>query len=335
MSVPIPPYPMLLTPVLVPKVWGGRSLASLGKALPAATLIGESWELSDLDESIAGAASRSVVANGPLAGKTVRDACQAWGKALLGEARTAVGGGFPLLTKFLDAREHLSVQVHPSPAYASAHPESHLKTESWTVVAAEARTELFIGIKPGTSRDDLARCIAEGTVPDAMVRLPAVVGETHLLPSGTCHALGAGIVVAEIQTPSDTTFRVYDWTREYNRAKRELHIDQALECIDFDARPTPVRLDDGAKQGRVVTTDMFTVDELRLSCEELPIAGSAANRPIVITVLATMGGSVRDDLTGTEVEFRAGSTVLVPASIADRCVIASGPGTRLLRTTVL
>ncbi len=333
--MPPSPYPMLLTPVLVPKVWGGRSLDALGKNLPPETLIGESWELSDLDESIAGAASRSVVTNGSLAGQTVRDASHAWGQALLGEATPAKGGGFPLLTKFLDAREHLSVQVHPSPAYASAHPESHLKTESWTVVAAEAGSELFIGIKPGTSRDDLARCITEGTVPDVMVRLPAVVGETHLLPSGTCHALGAGIVVAEIQTPSDTTFRVYDWTREYKRPQRELHIEQALECIDFDARPTPVRLDDGAKQGRVVTTEMFTVDELRLSCEEVPIAGSANNRPIVITVLATMGGSVRDDQSGSEVEFRAGSTVLVPAALAGRCVIAAGPGTRLLRTTVL
>lgn len=332
------PSPLTLTAMLREKVWGGDRLADLGKPVASGARIGESWEVADLSAEVAGVESRSVIAMGPLAGKTLHDAMELWGGDLLGRARATASGDFPLLTKYLDAREHLSVQVHPSPAYAAAHPEAHLKTECWMVIEAQSDSDLFIGIKPGVTREQFAAHLRAGTVPEVMVRRRARVGEAHLLPSGTCHALGAGVVVAEVQTPSDTTFRVYDWVREYARPERELHIDQALECIDFSptTEPPPVtRLDDGAREGRLVTTDMFVVDELHLSCEERKAAGEHGDAPVVLMVLATSGGSVRDEHTHTETPFETGTTLVLPASIVSRCMIAAGPGTKILRSTVL
>ncbi len=334
----ISPYPLTLTPMLRDKVWGGSSLSALGKPIAPGATIGESWELADLPAHIAGDESRSVIATGLLEGETIHDAMELWGNDLLGSASPTPLGNFPLLAKYLDAREHLSVQVHPSPAYAKAHPEAHLKTECWMVVAAQSDAELFIGIKPDISREAFAEHIKAGTVPEAMVRVPARVGDAYLLPSGTCHALGAGVVVAEVQTPSDTTFRVYDWAREYGRPKRELHIDQALECIDFSPTvklPPVTRLNDSAREGRLVTTDTFVVDELAMSCEERPAVDEHEDAPIVLMVLSTMGGSVRDTKRGLETPFETGTTILLPASIAGHCVIAAGPGTKILRSTVL
>ena len=152
---------------------------------------------------------------------------------LFRSSKLTPAGGFPLLVKYLDAREHLSVQVHPSPDYAKSHEGAHLKTESWLILDADEGAMLYKGLKPGTSGADLQRAIESGTVPDLLIAEPAVVGQCHTLPSGTVHALGAGVLVAEVQTPSDTTFRVYDWAKEYGRDGRELHIDQALECADL------------------------------------------------------------------------------------------------------
>ena len=125
--------------------------------------------------------------------------------------------------------DNLSVQVHPDDAYVRRHPEARLKSEAWHILDAQPGSVIYAGLKPGVDRDSFAQAIEDGTVVDKLVAIPAVPGECHYLPSGTCHALGAGVLVAEVQTPSDTTFRVWDW----GRTSRELHIEQALECIDF------------------------------------------------------------------------------------------------------
>ncbi|MCC5822201.1 MAG: class I mannose-6-phosphate isomerase [Phycisphaerales bacterium] len=332
MNPPTPPVPqpLPLVPLLKSKVWGGRRLQTLGKALPPSENVGESWELADLATTSAsgggGDPARTVIASGPLAGRSLHEAMDQWGAGLIDEHRRTTEGDFPLLVKYLDAREHLSVQVHPSPGYAAEHPGAHLKTESWFVVAAEPGAELFIGLQPGVTRNDLARAIEGGTVPDLLQRRRAVPGECHTLPSGTVHALGAGVLVAEVQTPSDTTFRVYDWTREYGRAKRELHIEQALACASFDEPPAPVAA--GGERSVVATTEFYTMEVVRAHCKGVPVGGTG---PVVVMVTKTMGAAIASKTNAwPEVTLEAGRTCLIPAACAEDAVLRCGPDTEMV-----
>jgi mannose-6-phosphate isomerase len=328
------PSPLVLTPILLPKVWGGRRLGALGKPLPDGP-VGESWELADLPATAAsgagGHAARSVIAGGgALAGRTLHDAMAAWGPALLGGASPSREGGFPLLVKYLDAREHLSVQVHPDAAYAAAHPGAHLKTESWYIVAAEPGSELFIGLKPGVTRNDLARAITDGTVPARMRSRPAIPGECHTLPSGTVHALGAGVLVAEVQTPSDTTYRVYDWTKEYDRPVRELHIEQALACASFDEPPAAVAA--SGERSVVARTEFYTMEVVRAHCKAVAVGGGG---PVVVMVTRSMGAGVASRSNAwPEVTLSAGQTCLIPAACADDAILRCGPDTEMVLATI-
>ncbi|MDF1870767.1 MAG: class I mannose-6-phosphate isomerase [Phycisphaerales bacterium] len=340
-------YPLVLEPILKEKVWGGRKLAAFGKKLPEGAMIGESWELADLSSTSAsgggGDAAISVIRNGAMQGKTIRHAISAWGEGMLGGAKLSAEGGFPLLVKYLDAREHLSVQVHPSPAYAAEHSSAHLKTESWFVLDADEGAVIYKGLKEGVTRADLQSTIENGTVPEVMRSEAAVVGACHTLESGTVHALGAGVLVAEVQTPSDTTYRVYDWASEYGREGRELHIEQAVECASFEAPSVGVSADlsiSSAKMGmggppkmgsvrtRVSGTDFYTMDVLSASCSEVSLVEGDQKGPVVLMVPKTMGASLASRSGGfDEVILEAGQTVLVPAGIASDCVLRAGPGT--------
>ena len=280
------PHLLELEPILKPKVWGGRRLAGLGRALPASTPIGESWEIADLAATAAsgggGGSARSRIASGPLAGRTLADALALWGPACLGSASLSGAGGFPLLVKLLDAREDLSVQVHPSPAYAASHPGAHLKAECWFVLDAAASAEgtpaaIYAGLAPGVSASDLVEAVAArepGRVPAALRRIEVKPGEMYFLPSGIVHALGAGVLVAEIQTPSDTTFRVYDWEHELGRLGRELHLDEALACLIDDAAPVRTTADDGV----LVDQPEFGVELVRAGT---PIAPADSIRAVL------------------------------------------------------
>lgn len=322
------PYPYVLTlgPILKEKVWGGRRLERLGKALPSEARVGESWEVADLHATSTsgggGEAARSVITNGPLAGRTLHDAMTLWGDALLGHAHPTPAGGFPLLVKFLDAQEHLSVQVHPSPGYARAHPEAHLKTECWYIVEAEPGSVIFKGVKPGVSREDFGAALrlgqGEGVV-DLLASVPAVAGDCHNLPSGTVHALGAGVLVAEVQTPSDTTFRVYDWAKEYGRAGRELHVEQALDCIDFAPAESSVRAGPGVRRAELVRTEFYTVTVLSDGYEGHASAGCCA-------ALVCLDGNAR---VGDSVALERGGVAVLPATSTEHVEVV---GTALLLT---
>src|SRR5690554_2921364 len=148
----IAPYPLLLNPILKPRVWGGRRLESLGKALPPGENVGESWEVADLPESIEN--GRNIIINGPLAGLTLREAMDRDEKTILGRARRTPEGGFPLLIKFLDARENLSVQVHPDENYARKHPEAQLKSEAWVIIDVDPPGLIYRGVKPHVTRQE-------------------------------------------------------------------------------------------------------------------------------------------------------------------------------------
>lgn len=313
------PYPLIFAPILKDKVWGGRRLEAFGKQLPTGMLIGESWELADLASTSAsgggGGSAHSVIVNGPLAGKTIRDALNLWGAALLGPTKPTADGGFPLLVKFLDARENLSVQVHPSPSYAALNFGCNLKTECWMILAAEPGAVIYKGIKPGVTREMFARHIESNEVANDMIAVPAVVGECHNLPSGTCHALGGGVLAAEIQTPSDTTYRVYDW----GRTGRELHIEQAMACIDFGPPPPAARVPSGMARGRLVTTEFFEVDSLtitKLGCSPLAMGSRA-------TVVTMLEGHADLRAGGGSTLICAGQTALVPAAIAESATLCA------------
>ena len=226
--------PFLLEPILVGKPWGGRRLAEFGKNLPPDELIGEAWEVADLDpEATPVDDPVTRVASGPCQGSTLAELIAADAGALLGGATPAPGGRFPLLIKLLDARESLSVQVHPPAEYVATHPQAALKTESWVVIDADPGAELLLGLVDGTTLDDLSAVIGTPDLLPLLRRVPAITGDVHHLPAGLIHALGAGVLVAEVQTPSDTTYRLYDWVEEYGRAPRALHLEAGRACLEL------------------------------------------------------------------------------------------------------
>jgi mannose-6-phosphate isomerase len=294
-------YPLTFTPIFKERVWGGRKLAELyGKALPSGVPIGESWEITDRPEGV------SVIANGPLAGKTLRWLMEHHADELLGDAQPAAGGRFPLLVKLLDAREKLSLQVHPPTARAAAL-RGEPKTEMWHFADCDPGADIYVGLKRGVTRAEFERRIGDGTVAECFHRIEVRRGDTMFLPSGRVHALGAGSVLFEIQQNSDTTYRVFDWNRAGLDGKpRELHVAQALESIDFaDVEPGLVPARDGA----LVQHELFYVS-LR------PFAsGATMTLTAGLQVLGVVRGAMEVTGGGESVTVHAGGFCVVPASL--------------------
>ncbi|MEM7625501.1 MAG: type I phosphomannose isomerase catalytic subunit [Planctomycetota bacterium] len=324
--MPQPPlYPLKFAPVYKEKVWGGRTLESLGRDLPGGdTPIGESWELVDLATTSVsgggGGAERSTVSDGPLSGQTLAQVIENYGPAILGNLPLSDDGGFPILLKYLDANEHLSVQVHPSPEYAASHDDAFLKSESWYIVAAKPDAVIYKGIKEGVTPEQLREAIAtntDETVVPLMIEVPVKPGDCHYVPSGTCHALGAGILVAEVQTPSDTTYRVYDW----GRTGRELHVDQAIACIEFgppdvseyELFTTLPAKSGGATVERLVACEFFRIDKVTAVAGFDDAAGE--NQPTVWMMLDGRGELTCDGVD--PVPFGPGDTVLLPPGMSN------------------
>jgi mannose-6-phosphate isomerase len=199
-------YPLTFKPIFKERVWGGRKLEQLyAKPLPAGLAVGESWEISDRPGDV------SVIGNGPYAGKDLHWLVQRHAEELLGKA-SRPEGRFPLLIKILDAREKLSLQVHP-PAAKAAELGGEPKTEMWYIAEADPGAELYVGLKRGVGRDEFERKMKSGTVAECFHRVSVKAGDAMFLPSGRVHAIGSGLVIFEIQQNSDTTFRVFDWNR--------------------------------------------------------------------------------------------------------------------------
>ena len=317
----IPPIPVVFKPIFKPKPWGGRRLAELfNKPLPTGERIGESWELASLPPpAAADTGYESTVCSGPLAGRTVTDLMALWGKGLYGGAELA-DGRFPLLIKFLDARENLSVQVHPKPG---APPRSEatgpppVKHEAWYVVDAEPGAELYIGVRPGVGPQDVAAAANTPAMAGLLRRWPAKPGRCYYLPSGTLHALGAGIVVAEVQTPSDVTYRIYDWDRlDAAGRPRELHIERALENIDFadhdDLILQPRRHVAGVffTATRLTVTERFTIEKIRVTEGAID---DVARGEMAVWIVLRGAGAVRTQ--SHECTYIAGDVLLLPAAI--------------------
>ncbi|MFP4144009.1 MAG: type I phosphomannose isomerase catalytic subunit [Phycisphaeraceae bacterium] len=311
-------YPLKFEPIYKEKVWGGRTLERLGRSLPgdAETKIGESWELADLGQTSAsgggGGAERSKIANGPLAGRTLHELMERFGPLLLGDLQPNAFGEFPLLLKFLDARQNLSVQVHPRPEYAEAHDDAFLKSEAWYIIDAEPGAVIYKGIEEGVTPEQFREAIEKNEVEPLMIKVPVHAGDCHYLPSGTCHALGAGVLVAEVQTPSDTTFRVYDW----GRTGRELHVDQAMASMHFG----PARTQDNEKLAmlrsnsttlfRLVSCDYFRIDKVEASAGHAQEV--AYDQPVLWMVLR---GEAKITSEGGDTDLAAGDTLLIPPAM--------------------
>jgi mannose-6-phosphate isomerase len=300
--------PFRLDPVLVERPWGGTRLTEYGKTLPAGLNIGESWELCDLPQAVVPHVPdpSSGVLDGPYAGARLRTVVAERTSDLLGPVAPTPDGRFPLLFKLLDAREHLSVQVHPHEGYVAEHPGARLKTESWYIVDADAGAELYLDTVPGTTMADVEAVMgSSGIVPLLGVR-PAVPGAFHHVPAGRIHALGAGTFVAEVQTPSDTTYRIYDWAEEYGRAPRQLHAEESMGSIILE-QGAAVSLEATAAPGvrELVTTDYYWMREHRLDSGRSELANTPG--PNVLNV--TRGTIHLGDLV-----LPRGTTAVVPAS---------------------
>jgi mannose-6-phosphate isomerase len=316
-------YPLTFRPIFKQRVWGGRELERLyHKPLPPGVPIGESWEISDRPDDV------SVVANGPLAGKDLRWLMEQHAADLLGDAQPQ-GGRFPLLVKILDAQERLSLQVHP-PAAAASALGGEPKTEMWYVAKAAPGAELYVGLNRSVTRAEFERRVQDGTVAGCFHRVRVQAGDAMFLPSGRVHALGAGLVVFEIQQNSDTTYRVFDWNRlGLDGKSRQLHIPQSLASIDFsDFEPSPVPAGvarNGLQQGRLLVSDpLFTV-----VAHEASEGATVALRPKKMQIIALLGGHVQVCDGAGELPLAAGQFCLIPASVPQAEVQAESAATFL------
>ena len=317
--MPLPP--LRFRPILKARTWGGQALAALGKPAPTGGRgpWGESWEIADLAPPVEEGVSR--VLGGAYDGCTLTELVRAHRHALLGAAPAAGGDRFPLLVKFLDAAQHLSVQVHPTAAYAAGHPGAHLKTEAWVVLDAAPGAVIYRGLRPGTTLAEIRAALGGSRFRELLLPQPVRAGDCIALESGLCHALGAGVLVAEVQTPSDTTFRLFDWDR--HDPARPLHVDAALECLLLGeaerAALVPVtRLaddapwTDGLRAATLCRNDCFTIEAIHASP-----SGDAEPFEVVTDGRPTVGIVCRGEATLRTADhpaphLRAGDTVLFP-----------------------
>lgn len=301
-------YPLKFKPVYKDYVWGGRNFEKLGKQLPEG-IVAESWEVSCHKNGT------SVVANGEFEGVTLPNLIRLLGRDLIGnELPQKDVDKFPLLVKFIDADKNLSVQVHPDDNYAQAYENGEYgKNEMWYIIDAKPGARLVFDVKPGVTREAFAQAVKDNTVEDCLKYIEVFPGDTINIPSGLIHAIGQGIMLAEVQQNSDTTYRVYD----YGRTDRPLHIEKALDVIDFNSEGRKEKyeglkldLGNGSSRKYIVATDYFSVEvyDIDGSVEE-----NANGDKFYIYTVYEGSGTISWN-TGSE-DVKIGESILVPASL--------------------
>lgn len=306
--------PIRFEPIFMERIWGGRELESrFDKELPADKRIGESWEIVDREEA------QSVVRDGPFRGKTLHELWTKHRDEVFGDVPDAPR--FPLLAKLIDAQEKLSLQVHP-PAVVAEKLGSEPKTELWYIVDAAPDAEIYAGLRRGVTRDNFEASVKNGSASELVHRIKVKSGDAMFMPSGRLHTMGTGVLVAEIQQNSDTTYRVFDWNRVGADGKpRRLHIDESLQSIDFnDFEPELVR-----PEGETLVRDSaFVIEEWNLTSQrEAAPSGKFA-------ILCCLSGEV--ECAGGH--FKPGEFFLVPAMLQDRHLQPLSEKTTLLRVTI-
>ncbi|HEV8058749.1 MAG TPA: type I phosphomannose isomerase catalytic subunit [Gemmataceae bacterium] len=314
--------PLTFEPYLRPQVWGGRRLGNqLNKALPSAGTYGEAWELSGHPHHV------SRVAEGPFEGTSLNDLCARHGREIFGKSHQ---GPFPLLIKLLDCHDWLSIQVHPTDAIAEQLRPGELgKTEAWIVLSVEPEGKIFAGLKPGVDRAVLTKHLQAGTTDQCLHAFTPKPGDCIFLPAGTVHAVGGGIVMAEVQQTSDATFRLFDWNRMGADGKpRALHLEESLASINWQAGPVqPVQgkpvtgLPAGATGEHLVSCPFFQLGRLKLA------KGAVLPVPKTLSIWMILAGTAELSQSGGAYRrnFRQGETVLIPAS-AEGCRWSSRDG---------
>lgn len=314
-------YPLLLEPSLHTKVWGGRKLQTLlGKDLPTDEPYGEAWEMHDT----------STVANGDLAGRTIADLVAEFKGALIGNHNDPAEG-MPLLVKFLDANDWLSVQVHPDDEQAKAlEGDPRGKTEAWIVLAAESDSKLVIGVQPGTTRDAMAAAIEAGTLEEMLVYQPVAAGDVLYVAANTVHALGPGIVIYEIQQSSDMTYRLYDWGRMgLDGQPRELHIEKGVQVSNLAQLPPISR----PQVGSYGVATMVDGDYFRTILHDTSQGPAHLNANGVFHALSCIAGRVEVASEGVTITLDKGRSALIPASLGDFVLQGAGQVLRSFQTT--
>jgi len=315
-------YPMKFNPVFKETIWGGKKLGLLlNKDTPGSADVGESWEVADHPNGT------STAANGGLNGRSFHEIFQAFRDDILGPRLAArFTDRFPLLVKFIDARDRLSLQVHPDDAYAKIHENGSFgKTEAWYVTHAEPGAFLIAGLKKRSSREEFEKALAEGVLEELMNKVPVKPGDFLFIPAGRIHAIMPGILLNEIQQNSDITYRVYDWGRtDKNGKSRELHVRQSLETINFNdsgVRALPSdqaeKLDD---QRRLLTrnpffsTEKWVFDRIDSSTQE-----GARQGFHILSVLSGQGTLCWKD---GQVDVKTGDSLVVPWSTGTYSVVS-------------
>jgi len=304
-------YPLTFHPTFKDYTWGGRNLETkLGRGIPEG-IVAESWEIAGHPNG------SSIVKNGELAGMTLPQVQEQLGVDLVGNRNQFAldHNRFPLLIKLLDANRWLSVQVHPDDEYGLANEGEFGKTEMWIVLHAEPESEIIFGFKPNVDRESFAQAIKEDRVEEMLHRMSVKPGDVVFVPAGAIHALGPGIIVAEIQQNSDTTYRIYDWGRP-----RPIHIEQALNVLDFDLvepgplEPTPLE-NNGIIQEQIGLCEYFCTERLHLPAGQ---KYSGACDGETFEILAVLEGSFSCDWAGASSPIqRAIGWTLLPAALGD------------------
>ena len=301
-------YPLTFEPLLKEIIWGGQDIRPFKGLEPNEQKIGESWEISHVDDNF------SVVAEGSLKGQNLDELIKNYGERLVGRGLLArFGGRFPLLIKFIDAQTNLSIQVHPDDELGMKRHNSFGKTEMWYVVKASPEAKLYSGFSKQSGPEDYVKRIEEGTIMDIMQEYKVEPGNVFFLPAGRVHAIGAGCFVAEIQQTSNITYRIYDYDRrDANGNPRELHTELAKDAIDYrlekDYRTTytpqvdkPVEL----VSCRYFETNLLDLDEA--------IERNWSGLDSFVIYICMEGGLTLRDSSGNEVSLHQGQSVLVPA----------------------
>ena len=302
-------YPLIFEPILKDRIWGGTKLKTyLGKDIPNDTT-GESWELSAVPGDI------SIVKEGKYKNKPLSELLYVYPEEILGDKIYGrFGIQFPLLFKFLDAHDKLSIQVHPNDDLAKKRHNSFGKTEMWYVMQADEDSSIIVGFKEKSSPDEYLAHLKDKNLPEILNEIKVKKGDVFLLETGTIHAIGAGIVIAEIQQTSDITYRIYDWDRVDAQGKsRELHVEEALDAMNYNLTDTQKQYSKTENQSNVmVGCPYFTT-------AYLPLNGSIAvgKDGSSFTVYVCTDGDFVINAGGKEYAFKKGDTVLMPAIIKD------------------
>jgi mannose-6-phosphate isomerase len=320
-------YPLTFEPVFHDYIWGGRNLETrLGRTLPPG-IIAESWEISGHPSS------PTTVNNGSLAGQTLPDVLAQLGLDLVGRRSQQMleRGKFPLLIKLLDANKPLSVQVHPNDAYANVHENGELgKTEMWYILHAEPEAHLIYGLKPGVTPQSFRQALEAGQLETCLHQLPVKAGDAVFIPSGSVHAIMNGIVLAEIQQNSDTTYRVYDWNRVGADGRpRPLHVDKAMAVINFDqVEPGPFEpqlLEAGAGFRRELITASLYFNVETITFERAGASFKGVCDGNTFEIWGPMSGSIQVNWAGEPLERQAVGFTLLPAVLGQFEIKATSP----------